>query len=147
MKLPKQHFLKYVLIGFCMTTYIMPFAHAQTLQIYGGRNHDTYLGCLNCNKFDAASIWNAYGSHGSKFQPHSIWNRFGEFGNAYSQYSPFNTYASNPPVIVDRQGNFYGYFTINTYHHKRADFDLVKVIYRFWKLIPDDVSKWYDEIF
>ncbi len=38
---------------------------SQELHIYGGEKHDVYLGCLNCNKYDSKSIWNAYGSYGS----------------------------------------------------------------------------------
>lgn len=39
---------------------------AQTLLIFGGDNHDVYLGCLNCNKYESGSIWNKYGENGSK---------------------------------------------------------------------------------
>ena len=70
---------------------------SQTLYIYGGEDHDVFLGKLNASKYDSKSIWNEYGTYGS----------------AYSSYSPFNSYASYPPVIVDEEGNFYGYFTVN----------------------------------
>ncbi len=29
-----------------------------------------------------------------------------------------NQYASDPPVVVDEQGNFYGYLTVNPYYPK-----------------------------
>jgi len=38
----------------------------QVLHIYGGSNHDVYLGCMNCNKFDSNSIWNQFGTYGNK---------------------------------------------------------------------------------
>ena len=111
--------------------FLSSFAQAQTLKIYGGADHDVYLGKLNASNFDSESIWNSYGTYGSE----------------YSSYSPFNEYASNPPVLVDDDGNFYGYFTINTYKSKRANFDLVNIIYEYYDLIRDDVSKWYDKLF
>ena len=47
----------------------------------------------------------------------------------------------------DKEGNFYGYFTVNEYKAKRADFGLALTIYKYYDLIRDDVSKWYDKIF
>lgn len=119
----------------------------KTLHIYGGSSHDVYLGCLNCDKFSSNSIWNEYGTYGSSFNAKSIWNSYGNYGSNFSTTSPFNAYASYPPVIVDKEGNFYGYFTINSYKAKRADFDLVNTIYKYYDMIRDDVSKWYDKIF
>jgi hypothetical protein len=81
--------------------------------LFGGRDHKTYLGCLNCSKFDTDSIFNEFGPHGSAFETDSIFNRFGDFGSSFSDYSPCNRFASDPPVIGDPQGNFYGRLTIN----------------------------------
>jgi len=120
---------------------------SQELHIYGGQSHDVYLGCLNCNKFNSNSIWYAYGTYGSKYNTNSIWNNYGTYGGKYGTYSPFNSSATYPPVIVDKQGNFYGYFTVNKYKSNRAEFDIVITIYEYYELIPDDVSKWYDKIF
>ena len=103
----------------------------KALHIYGGQDHDIYLGCLNCSDYNSNSIWNDYG----------------KYGNEYSQTSPFNSYASYPPVIVDIDGNFYGYFTINENHPNRADFALVNIIYQHFDVIRNDVSKWHDKIF
>jgi hypothetical protein len=119
----------------------------QILHIYGGKNHDAYLGCLNCNKFESTSIWNIYGTYGSKYNANSIWNKYGDYGSSYSNKSPFSKMANNPPIIVDKSGNFYGYFTINQYQNKRASFDLVNVIYKHHDDIGNDVSKWYEFIF
>lgn len=49
--------------------------------------------------------------------------------------------------MVDEGGNFYGYFTVNEYKSKRAEFDLALIIYKYYDLIRDDVSIWYDKIF
>lgn len=117
------------------------------LQIYGGKDHDVYLGCLNCSAYDQSSIWNEYGKFGSSHSASSIWNDYSLYGSEYGAYSPFNSYASNPPVIVNSNGEFFGYFTINEYHNKRADFSLVLTLYKYHNSIREDVSGWYDKIF
>ena len=119
----------------------------QTLMIFGGDDHDVYLGKLNASEYDSESIWNEYGSYGNSYSSTSIWNEYSSYGSDYSSYSPFNEYATYPPVIVDAQGNFYGYFTVNEYKSKRAEFNLVLIIYKYYKQIREDVSEWYDEIF
>jgi hypothetical protein len=93
-------------------------ARAQTpaLLLFGGTDHKTFLGCLNCSEFDSSSVCNEFGNFGSEFSGESIWNEFGTYGSEYSALSPWNEYTSTPPVIVDRQGNFYGYFTANEFH-------------------------------
>mgnify|MGYP003309311395 FL=1 len=122
-------------------------ANGQTLLIYGGSNHDVYLGKLNASRYDSESIWNEYGRYGNKYNPNSIWNEYGQYGSKYSSYSPFNEYGSNPPVLVDSQGNFYGYFTANKYRPKRANFDLVNIICEYHEKIRENVGEWYDKIF
>ena len=83
-------------------------ASGQSLPIFGGKNHDVFLGCLNCDKYEDKSIWNKYGDFGSKYNDKCIWNKYGGYGGKYSDLSPFNKYANNPPVLVDKDGNFYG---------------------------------------
>ena len=73
-----------------------------------------YLGKLVTNEFDSDSIWNEYGDYGSEYKQNSIWNEFGTYGSEFSQESAFNDFASNPPQIVDNNGNFFGYLTTNT---------------------------------
>ncbi len=104
--------------------------HAQTpphLLFGGGRSHDTFLGCLNCDRFDSTSVCNEYGQFGNVFRPTSIWNPYGP-NSMYSQTSPWNQFAIYPPVIVDRDGNFYGYFTANTQHDKRTRIRLYQLL-------------------
>lgn len=83
------------------------------LLVFGGSGHKTFLGCLNCSQYEAASIKNQYGTHGSRYSAASILNQYGEFGSKYASTSACNPYASDPPVIVDRSGKFYGRLTMN----------------------------------
>ena len=90
------------------------YAQAQkALLLFGGQDQKVFLGCLNCNEFDRSSVCNEFGSYGSQFSRLSIWNSFGSYGSPFSPYSPWNGLAANPPVIVDKDGNSYGYFTAN----------------------------------
>ena len=95
-------------------------AQTPELLLFGDRDHSTFLGCLTCNKYDSKSVCNKYGDSGSKYSSTSIWNHYGEYGSRYSSTSPWNPYASEPPVIVDHEGGFYGYFTAAKYHPKRT---------------------------
>ncbi len=102
-----------------------------TLLIYGGKEHDEYLGKLNASRYNSKSIWNQYGTYGSK----------------YNNNSPFNDYASYPPILVDKNGKFYGYFTSNKYKRQRANLKLIDIICDNHEAISEDVSGWYDKIF
>ena len=139
--------MKRILFFIVCCIFSMHCIFSQTLYIYGGEDHDVFLGKLNASKYDSKSIWNEYGTYGSEYNTNSIWNEYGTYGSAYSSYSPFNSYASYPPVIVDEEGNFYGYFTVNKYKPKRANFDLVNIICEYYELIREDVDEWYDKIF
>lgn len=97
------------------------FGQQKALLLYGGKNHDKFLGCLNCSRYDSSSIWNAYGTYGSPYNSDSIWNRYGNWGAPYNSESPWNKYSSSAPVIVDNEGNFYGHFSANAYHSKRTN--------------------------
>lgn len=118
-----------------------------TLYIYGGKDADVYLGKLNANKYDSESIWNQHGKYGSKYNSISIWNQHGTYGSAYSSYSPFNKHASYPPVLKDKNGKFYGYFTINEYKSQRAKYDVTEIICDNYERIRDDLDDWYDVVF
>ena len=51
----------------------------QTLMIFGGDDHDVYLGKLNASEYDSESIWNEYGSYGNSYSSTSIWNEYSSF--------------------------------------------------------------------
>ena len=90
------------------------------LMLFGGTNNQTYLGCVNCSSYDKDSIFNEYGTYGNSYSSSSIWNSYGSYGSTYSKYSPWNPYATNPPIVVDSKGKFYGYFTVNKYKTNRT---------------------------
>ncbi|NYH20091.1 hypothetical protein [Paraburkholderia bryophila] len=89
-------------------------AQAQVkLMLFGGTSHDVYLGCLNCSDVAPDSVHNDIGQYGSDISPQSIFNDIGQYGSDISSESPCNDIASDPPVIVDQNGGFYGYLTLN----------------------------------
>ena len=118
----------------------------ETLYIYGGKNHTVFLGLLNGSKYDSDSIWDKYGEYGSKYNSNSIWNKYGEYGGKYGSYSPFNDFASYPPILLDDQNNFYGYFT-SGYKTNKANFALVDIICKYHEQIAENPGNWYDKIF
>lgn len=48
---------------------------AEALLLFGGKNHDEFIGCLNRGKYDDGSVCNKYGDYGSKYSDKSIWNK------------------------------------------------------------------------
>ena len=116
----------------------------QTLMLFGGDNHKIYLGSLTSSKFDQDSVWNQFGEHGNPFNTNCIWNDFGPYGGGFSNHSPFNEFASNPPVIVDGKGNFYGYFTANRFYNKRTTIEPLLKILDNNKMIRANLDKFRD---
>lgn len=102
-----------------------PANASDALLVFGGTGNRTFLGCLNCSRYDHNSIQNEYGPHGSPYAANSIFNSYGIFGSRYSAHSPCNVYTTTPPVVVDARGNFYGYLTLNP--HIRSRFDTGRV--------------------
>ena len=102
--------------------YSLPFqAQANNaLLLFGGTDHTAFLGCLNCANTSTVSVCNEFGKYGSEYQSDSIWNQYGKFGSEYSGESPWNKYTNNAPIIVDKNGNSYGYFSVNEYHKNRT---------------------------
>src|SRR5689334_22820199 len=94
--------------------------NAKALLLFGGKDHDTFLGCLNCVDTAATSVCNDVGKYGSDIASESIWNDIGKYGSDISQFSPWNDIAQDVPIIVDRDGKSYGYFTTNDVHHDRT---------------------------
>lgn len=104
-----------VLVAFSVSIPAKTYAAGRIL-LFGGKDHDVYLGCFSCSKYERDSIFNQYGPYGSKYSAKSIWNRYGLYGSDFSPYSVCNPYATYPPVVVDEEGGFYGYLTLNQYH-------------------------------
>jgi hypothetical protein len=88
-------------------------AQVKALLLFGGRDHKTFIGCLNCGNVASESVCNAVGSYGSPVASDSIWNQVGTFGSQVSPTSPWNEVASDAPIIVDSDGRSYGYFSAN----------------------------------
>lgn len=97
-----------------------PSAPQAKFMVFGGPDHRTYLGCLNCSEYAADSVLNSYGTYGSSYSMTSVYNSYGEYGSQYSMYSACSPYASDPPVIVDQAGNFYGRLTVNAFNTERV---------------------------
>ena len=115
--------------------------------IYGGENSEVFLGCLNCDKFDKESIWNTMGDFGSVFGQFSIWNKFREYGGQMGNYSPFNQFSKKPPILVDSNGNKYGYFSVDSFYMQSTDLKLAIYIVENWETISEDVNSAYVDIF
>lgn len=110
---------------------------SQALPIYGGQNQDVCLGYLNCSNYNQNSIWNEYGTYGSSYNSNSILNSYGTYGSAYNSNSPWNSSGTNPPVMVDKSGNFYGYISVNETKSKRLQSDLALTLYKYHELIGE----------
>jgi len=85
------------------------------LLVFGGPGHKTYLGCLSCSSYSSESLFNSYGIYGSQYSSTSVLNAYSDYGSPYGGYSACNPYASDPPVIVDGAGKYYGRLTVSFY--------------------------------
>jgi hypothetical protein len=93
---------------------------APVRMLFGGVNHKTYLGCLTCDTTAAESIFNSSGRFGhcsgwysnDNVYCHSPLSSFGSTGFVTPKSSACGAYASDPPVIVDQYGQYYGRFSI-----------------------------------
>jgi hypothetical protein len=102
------------------STSLRPFAalSGPKIMLFGGGNHKTYLGCLSCPEDAQDSIFNERGQFGHCAGPFSdnLFCRgpFKEFGSTgpFQDLSACATSASNPPVIVDEKGSYYGRFSV-----------------------------------
>ncbi len=109
------------LFTFAVMFVVADHAHATDgpLLLFGGRNHEEFIGCLNCYRSEPFSVWNESGEYGNPENENSIWNPKGPYGSRKSPLSPWNPRSSIPPLVVDRVGNLYGYFTLNRGYPKR----------------------------
>ena len=97
-----------------------------------------FHGCLDCGKYDSESVCAKYGDYGSKYSNASIWNKYG-VGGKYDDRSPFNKYGTGLK-IVDREGNFYGYFSRSF----NADRKVRTTLNDLWESVDGDYSKMRD---
>lgn len=95
--------------------------YAGELLLFGGHNHEVFLGCITCSEFASDSVFNEFGRYGSKFSQTSIVNEFSPYGSKYNSYGACNDVASDPPVVVDRNRNAYGRLTMNSAMYQFRD--------------------------
>lgn len=89
----------------------------EQIMIFGGNDHDVFLGCLNCTEYDQSSVWNDVGKYGWA-NSFGVWGRYGAYGGEFGTNSACSEFASKPPVLVDRRGAFYGYLSVNQFMSK-----------------------------
>ena len=106
-------------------TYVAPVTRPQKIMFFGGKNNQVYLGCWSCTRYEKDSVFNSYGDYGSEYRNESLFNSYSDYGSDYSNYSACNSYANKPPVIVDSNGNFYGYLTLNKYKNQTYNQDIL----------------------
>ena len=109
--------------------------------LFGGAGKKEYLGCLDCNEFASDSICNGLGKYGNEFSSSGIFNEFAGYGNEFSSRSPWNEFSTSNevPVLVDENGKFYGYFTIN--EHRRDAVKFSSTLYKIFKRSNGDLEK------
>lgn len=83
---------------------------------------DSFLGSIVPDRFNDDSIFNAYGSFGSKYSQTSVFNPYSEYGSRFSHISAYNEFANTPPRVYVN-GEFVGYLTKNKYLSPRIDPD------------------------
>jgi hypothetical protein len=83
------------------------------LFLFAGPAWGDFLGCVTCRTSNPYSIWNPAAEYGSPEHPNSIWNLGGAYGSADGAGSPWHASPQPPPVVVDRGGNFCGYFVVD----------------------------------
>lgn len=121
--------------------------NAQSLRIYAQDGDDyVYIGKF-ASPYDSESIFNGYGKYGNEYNSNSIWNEYGKYGNEYNSISPWNEYSSKPPVIVNSDNKFVGYFTANTSLCLKELVPMMKYIKKNFRQVAKDPSKVYEMFF
>lgn len=97
-----------------------PVVYGEHLLLFGDENQKTFYGCITCPATDATSLNNPYGTYGNKMSGTSVLNPYAMIRNPYSTTSMCNKMATNPPIVVDGNGQYYGEATLNTTRPGRA---------------------------
>ena len=87
---------------------------ANDLFIFGGSSHDVFLGCITCDENSSSSIFNDKSKYGLG-NSYGVWSSYSGYKNTYSSTSMCNEYASYPPIVVDKKGNYYGKLSLKEY--------------------------------
>lgn len=101
----------------CAVTPVRPPTSAKVM-VFGDASHSTYLGCLSCSEDSPESVFNPSGRYGScgplddNVRCRRSISKFGASSlSALSACAPF---ATEPPVIVDNLGRYFGRFSVST---------------------------------
>lgn len=114
-------------------------------KIYGGKNYDQFLGCMDCDGETPNSIWSPLSDYGSTHNPKSIWNENGVYGSVTSNFSPYNPKAKYPPRVIDKDGKCAGYLTVNKNNPKRLAGSVADLIcFKRDMVLKDGVEKYAD---
>lgn len=90
------------------------------LLVFGGPNHEVFLGCLADEK-RPDSVFNMVGEHGSDQSPTSLRNKFAPYGSNYDDTSACNASATHPPTVLTSDGKSLGLLTSNPSLKRRID--------------------------
>ncbi len=113
-------------------------AQEQEYLLYGGRDLNIFLGCLNCSRFDGDSVWNKAGAYGSEHDRSTIWSKASPYGSPYNDLSPWHPHSTDAPVVRDRSGRSYGRFTRNVFDRERTDVEsLLWILDNYDSIIAD----------
>lgn len=88
------------------------------LLIFGGANHEVYLGCL-CDGKNPESVFNLAGEYGSTRSSTSLRNKRAPYGSSHEDTSACNGNARHPPSVVASDGKALGLLTVNPSLKKR----------------------------
>lgn len=89
-----------------------PAQDDEKLLIFGGRNHEAFLGCL-CEEHNPDSVFNMLGEYGADSSATSLRNKFAPYGSNYDDTSACNAKATHPPVVLAPDGKSLGLLTVN----------------------------------
>ena len=84
-------------------------------ELWGGSNYTVYLGCFSCGQFVSDSVFNEFGTYGSRYSPTSVSNHFSSYGSPYNTNSACNAFATNPPILVNVSAQRYSELTLNQF--------------------------------
>ncbi|MEP7051102.1 MAG: hypothetical protein ABJB12_12155 [Pseudomonadota bacterium] len=95
-----------------------PKPAAYKFLIFGGANHEVYLGCM-CDGQEAESVFNLGGEFGSASSANSMRNKSGPYGSRHADTSACSATATRPPSVVAADGKSLGFLTLNKSLKKR----------------------------
>lgn len=127
-----------LLLTSLMATPLKAVAETKALLLFDGETGQEFAGCLNCNRYNSASICNRYGDFGSRYSDTSIWSRYGEFGGRYEDNSPWARYGEGLRV-VDNDGNYYGRFSRSSIG--QSQLPIIKSLLEAWDVFDGDRMK------